>query len=790
LNEVIELVLGSETAPSPRPLQESDLPGEGASEAPVALRAVRDVNGVDALAPNQRLEFDPSGLTVVYGINGSGKSGFGRILRLVCQTVAASPLRPNAFVVDHATQTARIRARRGDQDEDVRLDLADEPPKWLSAVKVFDGDCAHTYITSGEAVEHVPEPLGVLSRCADAQSAAAARIRDRAAKINTSTEVSARTDIEATISAATLTPQDEIDLENLEQRLALLKNQQLEPAIAAARANAAASTRLAGSLARAADDLDDTVASRLERARRELAAAVFTLDQMRSDVLDGQPVSGTGTEPWRAMWEAARAFVAEGFPPKEGAPCPLCQRELDRQTSERLAGFEAFVTSDLEARVATATRHERQTLDGLPDPQKILTEAVRALATLDEALREAVLTGIEALSSRKNALQAGVAPEVVDIGPAVARLRDRADAETARAADYEALRSDPERESLSDRIADLHRRQTIGAEADALRAKHGLLAAAARLDTGSITRQQRALAKLAISDRLVDAVRRELGRFGGLGGRVEAGTSGSGGRTVLRVKLKDSTTRPGHILSEGEHRAVALSFFLAQASESASRSAIVFDDPVSSLDHLWREEIAERLASEAVNRQVIVFTHDLAFLAQLSAAATYADVPFSQRFLNREHHQAGVVTTKAPFVQIAFSKRAEELRHQVEQQLTPLWDYNRDLYDERAIRWITDLRKSWEMLVEEGLLRGVVRRYDPRIYTSKLKLVHMPDGAVDKVHDAFRQLSGKAHHEAPAVVHAPSPPRLLERLGEFEQLVAELRLDDADALENAGEIAA
>ncbi len=41
----------------------------------------------------------------------------------------------------------------------------------------------------------------------------------------------------------------------------------------------------------------------------------------------------------------------------------------------------------------------------------------------------------------------------------------------------------------------------------------------------------------------------------------------------------------GKVLSEGEHRCVALAAFLAELSTIDAQSAIVFDDPVSSLDH-------------------------------------------------------------------------------------------------------------------------------------------------------------------------------------------------------------
>src|SRR5690606_25994141 len=93
---------------------------------------------------------------------------------------------------------------------------------------------------------------------------------------------------------------------------------------------------------------------------------------------------------------------------------------------------------------------------------------------------------------------------------------------------------------------------------------------------------------------------------------------------VPRFKValtRKPTASVGQVLSEGEHRCVALAAFMAELATTENKSGIVFDDPVSSLDHMHREAVAKRLIAEAANRQVIVFTHDLAFLFELNRAA-------------------------------------------------------------------------------------------------------------------------------------------------------------------------
>ena len=62
-----------------------------------------------------------------------------------------------------------------------------------------------------------------------------------------------------------------------------------------------------------------------------------------------------------------------------------------------------------------------------------------------------------------------------------------------------------------------------------------------------------------------------------------------------RVSLQLDATRSvdvGEVLSEGERRAVALAFFLAEVGVSEHGGGVVLDDPVSSLDHARRSYVA------------------------------------------------------------------------------------------------------------------------------------------------------------------------------------------------------
>src|SRR5689334_1800179 len=54
------------------PLTKDNLPANPGAGASIALVSVAGVEGVNQLAPNQELPFEPKGLTIIYGDNGAG----------------------------------------------------------------------------------------------------------------------------------------------------------------------------------------------------------------------------------------------------------------------------------------------------------------------------------------------------------------------------------------------------------------------------------------------------------------------------------------------------------------------------------------------------------------------------------------------------------------------------------------------------------------------------------------------------------------------------------------------
>jgi len=213
------------------------------------------------------------------------------------------------------------------------------------------------------------------------------------------------------------------------------------------------------------------------------------------------------------------------------------------------------------------------------------------------------------------------------------------------------------------------------------------------------------------------------------------------------------------VLSEGEQRCIALAGFLAEVSTQPSQSGIVFDDPVSSLDHERRAVVAARLVEEAKLRQVIVFTHDLVFLLFLEEECKRQGAPWKSSFLTHRGSKRGVPVDGLPWHGQTLTKRIGWLRQQAQQLAAEASGLEKEQFELQASMLWGRLREAWECGVEEVLLGGAVKRFSRKVSTQQLK--HVSDitaadiAAVDSgMTIASTWMTG---HDLSAAINQPMP---------------------------------
>ncbi len=172
LAEIRAMVEKSAGAPAPIPLDKSHIPTMGSGSSTVLLR-LSHLKNVNGFPDGRQLEVADQGLTVVFGENGAGKSGFARVMKRACRARHSSPVLSNAFAFGErpATPQAVIAYAAGGTNHQITWTEGGASNSDLAMVSVYDSQCAQDYISKDGPTAFVPYGFHALSGLAAAQQA-------------------------------------------------------------------------------------------------------------------------------------------------------------------------------------------------------------------------------------------------------------------------------------------------------------------------------------------------------------------------------------------------------------------------------------------------------------------------------------------------------------------------------------------------------------------------------------------------------------------------------------------
>ena len=804
------------------PLAREHIPDEGGADTAVSLDSIFHHRGVNALAADQTLSFSPH-LTVVYGDNAAGKTGYIRVLKSACRARGQEEILGN--VVSDAPQHAPVVSIKytvgaeGETHEWARQ----EDDEFISRVSVFDSRCASIYLTERTNVAFRPFGLDLFDKLVQAcdaireqltreQRSLASnelahlreRIPDGTAVAKLLANVNVLTSEEMVRELSRLSPEEESRLALRERSLVDLQANDPEKlgqelVLRSGRAERLAAHVRAVEAALSPASVENVVAAR-EAGRRRLDEAM----RLRDAAFPAGILPGTGSPTWSSLWESARKFSEElAYPEKpfpevgEGARCVLCQQGLDGEARHRLEAFEAFVASDKEREL----RHARgmfaelsrpfTELEVVPQPVK---EALDEIRIEHDALSKTVSAALEVAERRRAAVDCALredrdiaddCPDLrtvsADIAALATELAERAAALRARANPGIRERMAREGQELRARKVLAEHERIVLDEIERKR-KHAAYDLCLRqTSTNAITIKSSQLTRKAVTGELKESFRRELVHLGFRHVEVELEEAG-GEKGVLyhRLVLKRAPrVELPNVVSEGEQRCLAIASFLAELSTAHDRSTIVFDDPVSSLDYKWREGVAARLVEEAKARQVIVFTHDVVFLLRLKELAELQQVEQRDQHVRNLPGGAGVCAGELPWVALKVKSRIGYLKKRFQEVETLHRRGHQDAYERLAIEIYGFLREAWERAVEEELLGGVVERFRPSVQTLRVPaLADISPADCRSVTAAMTKCSRwlRGHDDAPAArADVPGPAELKDDIARLENFVAAIR---------------
>jgi len=214
-------------------------------------------------------------------------------------------------------------------------------------------------------------------------------------------------------------------------------------------------------------------------------------------------------------------------------------------------------------------------------------------------------------------------------------------------------------------------------------------------------------------------------------------------------KLLVAKQSASQILSEGEQRAISLADFLTEVQLNPHNSGVIFDDPVTSLDHKRRGIIAKRLVELSATKQVVIFTHDIAFFAKLTSyAEKNAGLKVTITSIRKFGNSVGMIKPDLPWIAQKITARIGFLRNGLVRLKKLEKEGEEDQYKMQVKGWYGFLREAWERSVEERLFKGAIERFSGEIHTKPLEQVEITPDLVKMIDEGMTQSSNWVHDQA------------------------------------------
>lgn len=752
----------------------------GASTVASTLTAVASVSGVNALAAGETLSFGPK-LTVVYGPNGAGKSGYARVLKSACFTRSKDTGILGNVKLAKNEQPIPTATFSFDDGSSVAFVHQEPCQRLRDGFAVFDSTCVRVHLDDRNAFQVMPYLFDVFPRMVAAFGKLQAKLRDEITRRTLAADKFAIQESKSEVATALASLTAQTDLMRLkelavfgeaeaarllavEQQLTELRTTDPKEILKKNEQRIIDLNAVNASIASLAAGVKPEAVANIAELAAQIGSLVEKGAALSAAQFGGEPVQPVGTRAWRDLLCAAITYSKEAypddmFPPKaDDARCVLCHQLLDAVSADRLSRFYQMANSDVEAQLAAA----RRKLTGHGSTLGKVGLAVfgqesaarRTLQGLDTALEADIAGHVEGFRLVVEALTQAAANESV---PGLSLLEHDAVSERV-AALVGRLQQDNEKLRLSDPKALI---EALLLEQQLLKDRHRLAGqyddiAAAVEDLKWVVKANTCMRGFPVIQRDVTSKQKALATelvAQGFAARftenctalrltlpVQFRFAGDAGTTDRKIEITNAGVTgvdPSRVLSEGEQTAAALADFLTEVELGGACAGVVFDDPVTSMDHVRKESIARRLVDEASRRQVIVFTHDILFTNYLATAAEEAGVPFAGRTVWRDDADAPGAIDRLAFPHEHYEGAAyDRAKKHFDAARTLMGDPQRDALEKAC----GSLRTAYEDFIQKKLFNNVVRRWRENI-TFTLNQVFFDESVATRVHDRMAALS-------------------------------------------------
>lgn len=743
----------------------------------LSLVKIHKIEGVNALAENQEIEFSPQ-LTILYGANGAGKSSYSRLFKKACFARANEEIVPNIHLVSNKPISAEFVFSVNGQTIPVNYPQGKERAEFQQFA-VFDNKCASVHLNEKNEFEFKPSGLKFFSELIRAYKQVETKFlteiqnnnikKDYASLFDGDSDIkkliqdiNAKMEIEKLKDHLPYSNEDREKKRQLEERkanLQILKKdkeikdlEEIKKLLETLKSNIV-THNVFFSVEKLAD-IREAITSYIQKENRAKQEGIQSFES--------NTAKDIGSPEWKEFIEAAHNFAQQQSTqeyPETGDSCLLCLQPLDEEAKNLIVRYWVFIKSQVETEAKSAKlvldglikQYEGIILDFVPEnsilEKWLINNCSETLKLLrinlsnQKKLRERIIKDIATLNSfeweQYGIDLSGVSSLIISISKKIQEIRDKEPI-------LEISLLNAEINYLNHKEKLVEHMQSIEDYIKLLKWVEVASTAKRKISTKKLTEKEKELSEKYFNKAYYSAFQEECIQLDGSFG-IDIKHTGSLGNSYRELKIKGRI--PSEILSEGEQKVISLADFLSEMRLSEINKGIIFDDPVNSLDDERKSNIAERLVKEAKERQVVIFTHDLVFVSCLHGSCEDYNVKYECHWIERNNGKPGNVWLKnTPSFEKSYKKTGKAQTFYDEASRCGPEDRETKIKNGFAA-----LRTSYEALVVFDLFNGVVQRFNERVSIDSLPKVYFNEIICNEITDGFyqccRYMEGHSHSD-------------------------------------------
>lgn len=773
---------------------------------------LENLEGVNALLENQTIDFSAN-LTLIYGANGSGKSGYARLLKKAFYSKAPEDILHNIHI-EHEQMPVDAKFTFKSNNKNILLSYSQKNNAEFRQFAVFDGKGLFKQLNEKNEFEFRPAGLSFFAEYTNAiirvEQKLTSDITTKSSG-NTADDLSALFDGESEIKNFVQNLNAQTDTTNLKKytpfsnddKAEKEKNQKQYDELLLASKGKDKELKDLKSIKEQLDKNKTSIENLnkyfeggyLTKIKDAITDCITKIAQSKTEGIENfktDKIEGIGTKEWKSFIVAADAFAKKQKSENEVYPenddnCILCQQSLSEDARKLMENYWCFIKSVAEENAKSAIdtlykvkqAYEKLNFDLFPQDN-----------TLTVWLTDNFPKELEILK-KKLSKQKTLAQNIIS------------DIQNQTANDREELKISKEQhivigKTIDESIKSIKEDEQVKQLTELLKAKTLLehkekfnihfskfenyvnnqiwlnKAAKANFAKRKITATEKSLSEKYFNQKYINIFNEECQKLNGNFG-IDINHTGSAGRSYRQLKLKGKN--PNEVLSEGEQKVIAIADFIAEMQLSKINRGIIFDDPVTSLDNDRKRQIAERLANQSIEKQVIVFTHDLVFFYHIkNFSKKYLgniEKSFVHHSLEKDNEFCGkVIANSSPANESLYNNptKAEEwLQKSKRTSGNERVDYTK--------AGLSALRSSYEALAIFTILGGSVQRFDPQIRMGRLKDIKYEKSLIEAVVEKHGEISDLIEGHLPSDEFGiiPSPEILEEQIKKFKELKSKLK---------------